>query len=99
MPCRQGDKDRGDCRPPWSPLAVAIADGSRHDSVLTERALDAAFVGKLPPRLIGDKAWDAEPLALRLAKERGIELIAPKRGGKCPSPRKQDLLSPGRSWR
>jgi transposase len=61
------------------PLAIAIAGGNRHDVVLTERTLDAAFVDELPPRLIGDKAWDSSPLALRLKEERNIELIAPVR--------------------
>jgi transposase len=76
------------------PLAIHIAGGNR-PSVLTEGTLDSAFVEELPPRLIGDKAWDNAPLQQRLAEERGIELIAPKRGGKRPSKRKQD----GRSLR
>ena len=63
--------------------------------MLTDGTLDAAFVEELPPRLIADKAWDAPKLQARLAEERGIELIAPKRGGKNPSKRKQD----GRSLR
>lgn len=50
---------------------------------------------ELPPRLIGDKAWDSAKHATALRLERGIELIAPKRGGKRPSKRKQD----GRSLR
>lgn len=58
--------------------------------MLTEATLDAAFVEELPPRLIADKAWDGQALQARLADERGIELIAPKRGGKRPSRRKQD---------
>jgi transposase len=45
--------------------------------------------------LIGDKAWDSAKHATALRLERGIELIAPKRGGKRPSKRKQD----GRSLR
>lgn len=77
------------------PLAITIAAGNRHDSVLTERTIDAAFVAHIPPKLIGDKAWDSAELQGRLAKERNIELIAPKRGGKRPSKRKQD----GRSLR
>jgi transposase len=36
-------------------------------------------VEELPPRLIGDKAWDGGPLQARLKKERGIDLIAPKK--------------------
>lgn len=61
------------------PLAVHIDGGNRFDSVLTERTLDAAFVQKLPPRLIADKAWDGRVLQQRLKAERGIELIAPNK--------------------
>ena len=69
------------------PLAIAIAGGNRHDVVLTDRTLDAAFVDELPPRLIGDKAWDSKKHARALATERGVELIAPLR---TVSKRKQD---------
>ena len=75
------------------PLAVSIESGSRHDVVLVEQTLDQAVVEHLPPRLIGDKAFDSRPLSERLSSERNIELIAPKRRTK--SPRKQD----GRSLR
>jgi transposase len=84
------------------PLALYLASGNRYDSVLTERTLDAAFVAKLPPRLIGDKAWDAGVLQQRLWDERKIDLIAPKRGGQRPSRRKQDrrkLRRYKRRWR
>jgi transposase len=70
--------------------------------VLTEGTLDAAFVAELPPRLIGDKAWDAAALQQRLWTERGIDLIAPKRGGERPSTRHQDrrkLRRYKRRWR
>lgn len=70
--------------------------------MLTDRTLDAAFVAYLPPRLIGDKAWDSKALQYRLATERNIELIAPKRGGKRPSKRRQDrraLRRYKRRWR
>lgn len=63
--------------------------------MLTDRTLDAAVVAYLPPRLIGDKAWDSRTLQTQLAEERNMELIAPKRGGKRPSKRSQD----GRSLR
>lgn len=61
------------------PLAVSIADGSRHDVRLVEPTLDEAVTSTLPPNLIGDRAYDSYPLAARLREERGIELIAPKR--------------------
>lgn len=70
--------------------------------MLTERTLDAAFVAKLPPRLIGDRAWDSGALQQRLWTERRIDLIAPKRIGKWTSKRKQDgrkLRRYKRRWR
>lgn len=77
------------------PMSIFIADGSRHDVVLTDATLDSAIVDILPARLIGDKAWDSGKLQESLRTERFIELIAPKRGGKRPSRRRQD----GRSLR
>lgn len=72
------------------PLAITIADGSRHDIVLTDQTLDAAFVDELPEKLIGDKAWDSQKHQTSLDAQRNIELIAPTRKGKRPSQRKQD---------
>jgi transposase len=84
------------------PLALYLASGSRFDSVLTEGTLDAAFVAQLPPRLIGDKAWDGAPLAQRLWDKRRIDLIAPKRRGRGATRRRQDgrkLRRYKRRWR
>lgn len=84
------------------PLSVCIADGSRHDVVLTDSVLDAAFIDTLPPRLIGDKAWDSAKHQNALKTERAIELIAPKKGGKRPSKRRQDgraLRRARRRWK
>jgi transposase len=78
------------------PLAVAIASGERHDVVLTDGTLDAAFVERLPPRLIGDCAWDSQKWQKKLEKEREIELIAPVRKGHR---RKQDGRALRRSKR
>lgn len=72
------------------PISISIADGSRHDVALTDQALDEAFVDELPRNLIGDKAWDSAKHHRKLKAERDVELIAPKKGGKRPSKRKQD---------
>ncbi len=69
------------------PLAVSIADGSRHDVSLVEQTLDAAFVEEIPAKLIGDKGFDSTQLADSLAR-RNVELIAPKRATSLK--RKQD---------
>lgn len=70
------------------PIAISIADGSRHDVALVEQTLDAAFVDHLPQKLIADKAFDSLPLAQRLQAERNVELIAPLR--RTSGTRKQD---------
>lgn len=63
------------------PIAVTVADGSRHDVALVDETLDQAVTCELPARIIGDKAFDSAKLADRLRDERNIELIAPKRRG------------------
>src|SRR5437870_2536400 len=60
------------------PLAVWIASASPHEVLLVEKTLDALFIdGEHPDRVIGDKAYDSDPLDERLLVERGVELIAP----------------------
>ncbi len=43
---------------------------------LVQKTLEALWVDELPPRLIGDKAYDSDPLDQQLA-EQGIDMIAP----------------------
>lgn len=84
------------------PLSIHIAEGSRHDVVLTDQTLDACLRRWLPPNLIGDKAWDSAKAQRSLAVERRIQLIAPKRGGRRPSRRIQDgraLRRARRRWK
>jgi transposase len=60
------------------PLAVHAASASPHEVSLVGETLLQSFVAGRPERLIGDKAYDSDPLDAELA-ERGIELIAPHR--------------------
>jgi transposase len=46
-----------------------------------ETTLEERFVDELPQRLIGDKAYDSDPLDERLA-ERGVEMIAPHKSNR-----------------
>ena len=43
-----------------------------------ECVLAGSFLDHLPARLIGDKAYDSDPLDRRLHEEYGIEMIAPQ---------------------
>jgi len=70
------------------PLAVCAASATPHKSRLVAPTLDSRFVAALPQRLIGDRAYDADPLDAELAKL-GVEMIAPHRRNR-KKPKTQD---------
>jgi transposase len=70
------------------PLAVHAAPASPHEVTLVGETLLQGFTAGQPERLIGDKAYDSDPLDAELAG-RGIELIAPHRSNR-KKPRTQD---------
>lgn len=62
------------------PVAVHVAPASPHEVTLAEETVSQCFVADAnPARLIGDRAYDSDPLDYRLAAEYGIELIVPHR--------------------
>jgi transposase len=69
-------------------LAICTASASPHESRLVAPTLDSRFILDLPQRLIGDHAYDADPLDTELAKLR-VEMIAPHRR-KRKRPKTQD---------
>ena len=70
------------------PLAVCTASAAPHEVTLVAATLDSRFVEALPERLIGDRAYDADPLDEALA-ELGVEMIAPHRRNR-KRPKTQD---------
>ena len=60
------------------PIAIYEESATPHEVTLVERTLESRFTYDKPERLIGDKAYDSDPLDERL-KEQGIEMIAPNR--------------------
>ncbi len=60
------------------PLSVCAASASPHQVTLVGETLRASFVEAKPERLIGDRAYDSDPLDAEL-REEGIEMIAPHR--------------------
>ena len=64
------------------PLAVSVQSASPAECQLVEEVLAGSFLDELPARLIGDKAYDSDPLDAKLKNEYGIELIAPNRRGR-----------------
>src|SRR5215204_7562680 len=60
------------------PLDLHTESASPHEVSLVEATLQSSFLKEKPDRLVGDKAYDSDPLDERL-KEQGIEMIAPHR--------------------
>jgi len=71
------------------PLACCIESASPHEVTLVERTLDERFTPEAPMRLIGDKAYDSDPLDEKLLADHGVELVAPHRAGR-KAPATQD---------
>jgi transposase len=70
------------------PLAVHTASASPHEITLVEPVIDETVTIGLPERLVGDRAYDCDPLDDKLAAN-GIELIAPHRSSRV-KPATQD---------
>ena len=60
------------------PIAIGIASGQQHEATLVLDTLRARFIVRLPERIIGDRAYDSDPLDAELA-ELGVEMIAPNK--------------------
>ncbi len=81
------------------PLAIHMASASPHEVTLAEATIDRCFTKFAPNRLIGDKAYDSDPLDKRLLELRGIELIAPNRTNRAKTQDGRPLRRYRRRWR
>ncbi len=75
------------------PLAISVGSASPHEVKLVEETLGKRFIPEKPERLIGDRAYDSDPLDERL-QQQGIQLIAPHK-----SNRKKPATQDGRALR
>ena len=75
------------------PVAISVGSASPHEVTLVEDTLEKRFTTEKPERLIGDRAYDSDPLDERL-QEQGIQLIAPHK-----SNRKKPATQDGRPLR
>ena len=67
------------------PVALHTAAASPHEARLVEPTIHNRFTRQKPMRLIGDRAYDSDPLDAQLAHQ-GIELIAPHRHNRAKPP-------------
>jgi transposase len=75
------------------PLALHTESASPHEVTLVEATLASSFLREKPDRLVGEQAYDSDPLDETL-KEQGIEMIAPHRNN-----RKKEKTQDGRKLR
>jgi transposase len=60
------------------PISIYVTSASPHEVTLAEATISKCFItDEKPERLIGDKAYDSDPLDERLAIEYGVEMISP----------------------
>jgi hypothetical protein len=62
------------------PIAVCVESASPAEVKLAARTERSRFTRQLPQRMIGDKAYDSNPLDAEMAAM-GIKMIAPNRSG------------------
>ena len=60
------------------PLSVSTHAANHHEVTLVQLTFDFYLIEDKPKNLVGDKAYDSDPLDEELRKE-GIEMIAPHR--------------------
>jgi transposase len=59
------------------PIACSIASASPHETKLVEATIEQRFTQAKPEQMIGDRAYDCDPLDQRLLQNHRIRLIAP----------------------
>ena len=57
------------------PIALHIDSASPGEATLVENTVEAKIIDDLPPRLIGDKAYDSDGLDKKLAEKYQVEMI------------------------
>ena len=79
-------------------VAIDIQSASPHQVKMVESTIDNCLISKPPELLIGDKAYDSDPLDDRLRELYGTELIAPHKANR-KKPKTQDGRALRRYWR
>ena len=82
------------------PVAAYLASASPHEITLVEETLKNSWSDSAPEKLIGDKAYDSDPMDEKLKAEYDIELIAPNRSNrKIQSQDRRKLRRYKRRWK
>lgn len=82
------------------PLSVWTTTASTHEVKLVEQTIDKRFIREKPKRIIGDLAYDSDPLDRRLKKKK-VKLIAPHKSNRKKQPTQdgRELRRYRRRWK
>ena len=80
------------------PVAITIDSAPPHECQLVDETLAASFLDELAARLIGDKAYDSDPLDRHLEEQYGVEMIAPNRKNRSQTQDGRPLRRYKRRW-
>ena len=78
---RKRHENHGDCGSPWIAALGSTHAANHHEVRLVQLCFDFYMIEAKPKNLIGDRAYDSDPLDAELRKD-GIEMIAPHRGNR-----------------
>ena len=71
------------------PIAVQVASAQPHEVTLAFDLVQGCWTEELPERVIGDRAYDSDPLDAELV-DCGVEMIAPHRRNRKKANKTQD---------
>lgn len=81
------------------PAGLHISSASPAEIKLVEKTIAALTVPKQPVCLIGDKAYDSDPMDKQLEEKYGIKLISPNRRNRQKSQDGRSLRKYKRRWK
>ena len=84
------------------PVAVCTDSASPAEVKLVNQTLEQRFIADVPQRVVGDKAYDSDPLDEEVLTQFGAEMIAPHRQGRRADTATQDgraLRRAKRRWK
>lgn len=74
------------------PVAVCIGSASPHETRFVSSTLESRFVKETPKNLIGDRAYDSDPLDKALKEKYDTNLISPHRANRTKPPTQDGRL-------
>ena len=78
---RKGPENHGNCGSPWLAALGHTPAANHHEVRLVQLCFDFYMIEAKPANLIGDRAYDSDPLDEQLRRD-GIEMIAPHRSNR-----------------